>query len=130
MSQQEQPEPIKYGDILPVSGELASKPVAMKDADALQSEESRVVGETTQEVGAAAIIPLLHSAAALNESRAAVQRDQMTDVVRDRGVEVREEVGAGGAAIVTEKVGGEVVVQYAHPWKGKSNTAPDLSSPC
>lgn len=54
MSQQEKPErpqgqqqqePIKYGDVFNVTGELASKPVAPQDAAVMESAEKTVFGQ-------------------------------------------------------------------------------------
>ncbi|OVA05444.1 Seed maturation protein [Macleaya cordata] len=53
--QMRQKEPIKYGDLFPVSGELATKPVAPQDAALMQTAENLVLGQT-QKGGAAAVM--------------------------------------------------------------------------
>ncbi|GMN48822.1 hypothetical protein TIFTF001_018003 [Ficus carica] len=57
-------EPIKYGDVFDVSSELASKPVALRDAAAMQTAENMVFGQT-QRGGPAAVME--SAAAAVNE---------------------------------------------------------------
>ncbi|KAH0978390.1 hypothetical protein GBA52_028109, partial [Prunus armeniaca] len=56
-------EPLKYGDVFNVSGELASRPVAPGDAATAQAAENLVLGET-QRGGPAAV---MNSAATYNE---------------------------------------------------------------
>lgn len=108
MSQQQSQrpsEPIKYGDVFKVSGELASEPVAPQDAAILQAAEAAVVGNTPMGAPAA----LVQSAADLNEQRGFVGHGDMTAVVRDRGVTVAE-AEVGGYRMVTESIGGQVIV--------------------
>ncbi|KAL8481770.1 hypothetical protein ACS0TY_028066 [Phlomoides rotata] len=50
----QQDEPIKYGDVFPVSGDLAKQPVAPKDAAVMQSAETRMQGQTQKRGPAAA----------------------------------------------------------------------------
>ncbi|KAL5070090.1 hypothetical protein RYX36_020977 [Vicia faba] len=113
---QEQPkrhvnqEPIKYGDVLPVSGDLAQKPVAPEDAAMMQSAESRVLGQT-QPGGVASV---MQAAAAKNEQAGIVGHQDVTDVTGDRGVTVTE-TQLPGRRIVTESVGGQVVGQFVEP---------------
>ncbi|KAK9086833.1 hypothetical protein Syun_029227 [Stephania yunnanensis] len=59
----EHPQPIKYGDVFPVSGELATKPIAPQDAAMMQTAENLVLGQTQK--GGAATTML--AAATLNE---------------------------------------------------------------
>ncbi|KAL8513614.1 hypothetical protein ACS0TY_012915 [Phlomoides rotata] len=110
MSQQ-QPErpsvPIKYGDFFNVSGELASEPVAPQDAAILQAAEAAVLGNTPKGAPAA----LVKSAADLNEQRGVVGHDDMTAVVRDRGVTITE-AEVCGYRMITESIGGQVIGQF------------------
>lgn len=113
---QEQPkrhtnqEPIKYGDVLPVSGDLAQKPIAPEDAAMMQSAESRVLGQT-QPGGVASV---MQAAATKNEQAGIVGHKDVTDVTGDRGVTVTE-TQLPGRRIVTESVGGQVVGQFVEP---------------
>nr|AAF21312.1 seed maturation protein PM26 [Glycine max] len=110
---QEQPRrpkgqnPIKYGDVFVVSGDLAQKPVAPEDAAMMQSAETRVLGQT-QPGGAASV---MQSAATRNEQAGLVGHRDVTDVTGDRGVTVTE-TKVPGRRIITEAVGGQVVEQY------------------
>ncbi|KAJ1423817.1 Late embryogenesis abundant protein [Sesbania bispinosa] len=118
MSQQQQrrpqpqpgQDPIKYGDVFNISGDLAQKPVAPEDAAMMQSAESRVLGQT-QPGGAAAA---MQSAATRNEQAGIVGHRDVTDVTGDRGVTVTE-TQVPGRRIVTEAVGGQVVGQFVEP---------------
>nr|XP_017238160.1 PREDICTED: late embryogenesis abundant protein D-34-like isoform X1 [Daucus carota subsp. sativus] len=106
--QQEQPTPVRYGDVFDVSSELSSQPIAPKDACTMQAEENRVLGKTLKG-GAAAV---MQSAAAVNLQRGVVGRDE----AKDHGVMVSQDEVAG-KRIITEAVGGEVVGQYVQPGK-------------
>ncbi|KAF7817850.1 late embryogenesis abundant protein D-34-like [Senna tora] len=85
---QEQPrraqgdEPIKYGDLFDVHGELASKPVAPMDAAMMQSAENAMLGKTPKG-GAAAV---MQSAAMRNERAGHVRHKDMTGAAADLGV--------------------------------------------
>jgi len=98
-------DPIKYGDVLPVSGELAQKPITPEDAAMMQSAESRVLGQT-QPGGVAAV---MQSAATRNEQAGIVGHKDVTDVTGDRGVTVTE-TQVPGRRIITETVGGQVLI--------------------
>ncbi|MBA0553580.1 hypothetical protein Golob_012751, partial [Gossypium lobatum] len=102
-------EPIKYSDVFNVTGELASKPIAPQDAAAMQSAETRVLGQTRKS-GPAAV---MESAAAANERAGLVRHDQ-ANVTGDEGVTVTK-TNAGGEAWITEAVEGQVVGQYIQP---------------
>ncbi|MBA0762790.1 hypothetical protein Gotri_012358 [Gossypium trilobum] len=102
-------EPIKYSDVFNVTGELASKPIAPEDAAAMQSAETRVLGQTRKS-GPAAV---MESAAAANEMAGLVRHDQ-ANVTEDEGVTVTK-TNAGGEAWITEAVEGQVVGQYIQP---------------
>lgn len=107
MSQQQptrqQEDPIKYGDVFNVSGDLAKKPVAPEDAAMMQSAETRVLGQT-QPGGPAAV---MQAAATRNEQAGLVGHRDVTDITGDRGVTVTE-TQLPGTRIITEAVGGQV----------------------
>ncbi|XP_057780775.1 late embryogenesis abundant protein D-34-like [Salvia miltiorrhiza] len=107
---QRSPEPVKYGDVFNVSGQLASQPITPQDAATLQAAETAVYGKTIKG-GPAAV---LQSAADFNERCGVVGHDDMTGAVRDRGATVAE-ADVGGYRIVTEAVGGQVLGQYGVP---------------
>lgn len=104
---QRSPEPVKYGDVFDVSGQLASQPINPQDAAALQAAETAVYGQTIKG-GPAAV---MQSAADFNEWRGVVGHDDMTAAVRERGVAISE-AEVGGYRIVTEAVGGQVSLAY------------------
>lgn len=117
MSQQQRPrptqpttEPIKYSDVFPVSGSLASKPIAPQDAATVQSAENTVLGNT-QKGGPAAV---MNSAATKNERAGIVSHEQVTDVVATDGVTISQ-ANVAGSRIITEAVGDQVVGEYARP---------------
>ena len=107
MSQQEQlrrpQEPVKYGDVFEVSGELADKTIAPEDANMMQAAETRVFGHT-QKGGTAAV---MQSAATANKSGGFVQQGDATDVAAEHGVTVAQ-TDVPGARVTTEFVGGQV----------------------
>ncbi|KAG5567569.1 hypothetical protein RHGRI_002942 [Rhododendron griersonianum] len=118
MNQEQQPrgpmrreqEPITYGDVFDVSGDLASRPIAPQDAATMQTAEQMALGKT-QTGGAASI---MQSAAAVNERLGVVGHRDMTDLVRDEGVIVME-TDVGARRIVVEAVGDQVLGQYSQP---------------
>ncbi|XP_024021223.1 late embryogenesis abundant protein D-34-like [Morus notabilis] len=103
-------EAVKYGDVFNVSGELASKTVAPRDAAMMQSAETTVLGQT-QKGGPAAT---MQSAATQNERAGVVGHVDASDAAEDRGVSVTE-TDVPGYRIVTESVAGQVVGQYVQP---------------
>ncbi|XP_021897121.1 late embryogenesis abundant protein D-34-like isoform X2 [Carica papaya] len=103
-------EPVRYGDVFPVSGDLASRPVAPEDAAMMQSAETRVLGQT-QRGGPASV---MQAAATQNERAGFVGHRDTSDIAGDRGVTVRR-TEVPGARITTESVGGQVVGQYVEP---------------
>lgn len=92
-------EPIKYGDLFSVQGELAQKPVAPKDAAIMQMADNSVLGNT-QKGGAAAA---MESAAKQNENAGFVGHED----VNCPSVSIKE-TELPGERIVTESIGGEV----------------------
>ncbi|KAG4998357.1 hypothetical protein AAZX31_10G235000 [Glycine max] len=113
---QEQPrrpqgqDPIKYGDVFDVYGDLAQMPIAPEDAAMMQSAEARVLGKT-QPGGASSV---MQSAATRNEQAGLVGHQDVTDITGDHGVTVTETT-FHGRRIITEAVGGQVVEQYVEP---------------
>ena len=102
MSCQQQPrriseeEPIKYGDVFDVSGELANKAISPQDAADMQAAETKVLGKT-QKGGPAAV---MQSTADVNKNRGVGQYD-------DQGTAISDTEYAGHR-IITESVGGQV----------------------
>lgn len=115
-------QPIKYGDVFHVSGELAAQPVAPRDAAMLQSAEHLVLGHTHKGGPAAA----MQSAAALNARAGHVGKGQISGPAADAGVSVTEAELPGGsrrAVVVTESVGGQVVGKFVAPGPAASAAA-------
>lgn len=105
--QSENQEPIKYGDVFNVSGELANKPIAPQDAAMMQTAETQVLGQT-QKGGTAAV---MQAAATRNEQVGVVGHNDITDIAGEQGVGVAE-TDVAGRRIITEAVAGQVVGQY------------------
>ncbi|KAJ3699953.1 hypothetical protein LUZ61_003658 [Rhynchospora tenuis] len=108
-----QGEGIKYGDVFRVSGDLAGKTVAPRDASVMQSAENIVLGQT-QRTGPAAT---MQAAAARNERTGVVGHYQDTDISQEKGVTITETIVPGGR-IITEFIAGQVVGQYVAPGPG------------
>ncbi|CAH2053017.1 unnamed protein product [Thlaspi arvense] len=127
MSQQEQPkkpqEPVKYGDVFEVSGELADKLIQPEDANMMQAAETRVFGHT-QKGGAAAV---MQSAATANKRGGFVHPGDTTDIAAERGVTVAQ-TDVPGARVTTEFVGGQVIGQYVEPKPVASTAATDAEA--
>ena len=107
---QEQPrrpehEPIKYGEVFNVSGELASKPITPRDAATMQSVEGQILGQT-RKGGPAAV---MESAAARNERAGVVGHKGVTNIARNEGVTISVETNAEGNPVITETLGGQVI---------------------
>ncbi|KAI3443233.1 uncharacterized protein J3R85_000157 [Psidium guajava] len=100
-------EPIKYGDVFSVSGDLASRPIAPQDAATMHTAEAAVLGQPPRGGPADS----MWAAAAWNERAGLVGREDRADVVAEEGVTVTESEVPGGR-IITEKVAGQVVGQY------------------
>jgi hypothetical protein len=102
--QQQRPqEPIKYGDVFSVEGELAEKPVAPRDAAMMQTAENALMGQI-QRGGAAS---MMQSAAMRNERAGFVGHSDVNDVANYQGVSVTE-TEMPGRRIITEAIGGQV----------------------
>ncbi|CAN6297796.1 unnamed protein product [Urochloa humidicola] len=106
-------QPITYGDVFDVKGELASRAVAPRDAAVaalLQSAEQTVLGQT-QRSGPAAV---MQSAAALNARAGHVGKGEITGPAADAGATVTE-AEISGRRVVSESVGGQVVANFVAP---------------
>ncbi|KAM3755082.1 hypothetical protein ACB098_02G013000 [Castanea mollissima] len=103
---QEQKEPIKYGEVFKVVGDLASKPIAPQDAAMMRKAENMILGQT-QKGGPASV---MQAAATRNERAGVVGHEDFTDVTGDRGVTVTE-TDVSATRFITESVAG----QYAEP---------------
>ncbi|KAF9606226.1 hypothetical protein IFM89_023809 [Coptis chinensis] len=77
-----QQEPIKYGHVFVVSGELAKQPIAPKDAAMMQSTETTLLGQA-QKGGPAAV---MQSAAMRNERAGVVGHEDLNDIAGDQGM--------------------------------------------
>ncbi|KAJ0249022.1 Late embryogenesis abundant protein 32 [Hirschfeldia incana] len=114
MSQQEQPkrpqEPIKYGDVFEVSGELADRPIAPEDARMMQAKETSVLGHT-QKGGIAAT---MQSAATANRRAGFVEPGVATFLDPDRGTSVAQ-TDVQGARVTKESIGVQDLGQYVEP---------------
>ncbi|KAK9137367.1 hypothetical protein Sjap_007961 [Stephania japonica] len=102
-----QEQPIKYGDVFPVSGDLADKPIGPGDAAMMQSAELQVLGGAMQKGGAAAA---MQSAASRNESAGFVSHHEVCAGIQE-GMTVTE-TEVPGRLIVSESVDGQLVEQY------------------
>ncbi|XP_073051586.1 late embryogenesis abundant protein D-34-like [Primulina eburnea] len=107
----EQQEPIKYGDIFPVSGELSSQPVAPGDAAMMQSAETSVLGKTLKG-GTAAV---MQSAATRNERAGVVGHRDVTKVVENEGATLVGSTDLPGTRVITESVAKQVIGQHVQP---------------
>ncbi|XVE81627.1 hypothetical protein DITRI_Ditri15bG0080200 [Diplodiscus trichospermus] len=109
-AQRENQEPIKYGDVFNVRGELAEKPIAPQDAAMMQTAEAEVLGQT-QKGGTASV---MQAAATRNEQAGLVGHNDVTNITGEQGVSVSE-TDVAGRRIITESVAGQVVGQYVEP---------------
>lgn len=100
----QQDEPIKYGDVFPVSGDLAEQPVAPKDAAMMQAAETTILGQTQKRGPAAA----MQSAATVNERAGFVGHGDVTHAAEQGGVTVAK-TETPGTCVITESVAGQVI---------------------
>ncbi|KAG6701610.1 hypothetical protein I3842_08G173600 [Carya illinoinensis] len=103
-----QHEPIKYGDVFPIEGELAGKTVAPRDAAMMLTAENEMLGHI-QKGGATAT---MQSAAMRNERAGFVGHNDVTDYAGDRGVRITE-TDLPGKRLIVESVAGQVVDQFS-----------------
>ncbi|XP_047258432.1 late embryogenesis abundant protein D-34-like, partial [Capsicum annuum] len=97
-------DPIKYGDIFEVSDELSRKPIAPKDAAAMQAAESMVIGNVKKGGPAA----LAQSAADMNERRGLLPHDAVTNVTRHDAVTISK-TEVDGQRVFIESIGGRIL---------------------
>jgi len=97
-----QQEPIKYGDVFNVSGDLSSQPIAPRDAATMQSAEDRTLGQARKDGPAS----LMTSAAQKNEDAGFIDNNTATNIARNEGVAVSE-TNDGGKRVITETLGGQ-----------------------
>ncbi|KAK7323426.1 hypothetical protein VNO77_26898 [Canavalia gladiata] len=95
-------EPIKYGDVFKVTGELASKPISPQEAAAMKAAEAGVLGQPQK--GSPAVV--MQAAAAINQACGAVDGNGVA--IKKEDVSVTETTTAGNR-IITESVGGQVL---------------------
>lgn len=107
---QPQPQPIKYGDVFNVSGEEASNVITPRDAALMQATENQALGQT-QRGGPASV---MQSAASVNKKAGLVSSDDVSDVVRNKGLSVSQ-TKVGATRVITEAVGQQVVGQFVEP---------------
>ncbi|CAI8593236.1 unnamed protein product [Vicia faba] len=111
-------EPIKYGDVFNVSGDLSSQPIAPRDAAAMQSAEDKTLGQTLKDGPAS----LMTSAAQKNEDAGFIGHNTATNIARNEGVAVSETCDSG-KRVITETLGGQVLgkfVEDANASKGST----------
>lgn len=106
---EEQQQPIKYGDVFPVTGDLANQPITPQDAATMQAAENLAIGQT-QKGGPAAV---MQSAASVNENRGVVSHYDVTPVTGEQGVTVSH-AEVAGHHIVTESVGGQATILFTY----------------
>ncbi|KAG9145322.1 hypothetical protein Leryth_008247 [Lithospermum erythrorhizon] len=107
---EEEQQPVNYGDVFPVSGNLAEKAITPEDAAMMQSAEARVFGQT-QKGGPAAV---MESAACKNERAGLVAHGDVTYIVGEEGVTVTD-VEVPGQHVIIQSIAGQVIGQYTEP---------------
>lgn len=105
----EEQQPIKYGDVFNVSGDLASRPVAPLDVAMMQSSENTILGHAPAGEAPAAV----SSAAAWNERARPVGPGAATDIAAREGAIVTGTDVPGGL-LVTEQIGGQVNISLTN----------------
>nr|ABD32975.1 Seed maturation protein [Medicago truncatula] len=100
-------EPIKYGDIFNVSGDLSSQPIAPRDAATMQSAEDRTLDHARKDGPAS----LMTSAAQKNEDAGFIDNNTATNIARNEGVAVSE-INNGGKRVITETLGGQANIYF------------------
>jgi len=113
-AQQEQPEPIQYGHVFAVTGDLAVQAIAPRDAEAMRTAEESVQGVQVPQAsgGGFSAAVAMETAAAYNQAVGAVRPGQASEAATKQGITVTQTAVPGGR-IVTEFVAGQVVGQYS-----------------
>ncbi|CAN6558465.1 unnamed protein product [Malus baccata var. baccata] len=104
-------EPIKYGDVFNVSGELAYRPVAPRHAATAEAAENLVLGENMRG-GPAAVSRQLDTTRAL---ALLVTATPLKSPERKASPLLMKQLIPMATGVVTEKVAGQVVAQYVEP---------------
>lgn len=110
--QQPGPEPIQYGHVFAVTGDLAVQPIAPRDAAAMRSAEESVQGGAHAGGGGFRAATAMETAAAYNQAVGAVRPGQASHAAYGQGIAVTQTPVPGGR-VVTEFVAGQVVGQYS-----------------
>ncbi|XP_021281129.1 late embryogenesis abundant protein D-34-like [Herrania umbratica] len=100
-------EAIKYGDVFDVTGRLASKPVAPRDAATMRTAENQVLGKTLDASAAA----VMQSATDVNVMSGVVGPGQGNKMVERVGVAVSKSRDVQGKVVVAEAIAGQIVGQ-------------------
>jgi hypothetical protein len=105
-------EPIKYGDVFNVSGDLASETISPQVAANMAAAEFNVLGHAQPGSPAAA----MQAAAMINEASAQwlVGRHGIAEMVKDHAVRVTETTAAD-RRVVTEAVDGQIIGRRVEP---------------
>lgn len=106
-ARREEDEPVKYGDLFNVEGDLAHKTVAPVDATLMRAAEKALLGETPKDGAAAA----MQSAAARNERLGFVSRNEVTEAAGDSGISITQ-TDVDGRRVISERVGGQVLLLF------------------
>lgn len=104
---QEVEEPIKYGDVFEVKGDLADQKVAPRDAAVMQSAENKAFGYI-HKGGPASV---MQSAANKNEKAGFVGHNDVSDAAAAKGVAISE-TNLPGKRMISELIGGQVTVNF------------------
>ncbi|XP_010679056.2 late embryogenesis abundant protein D-34 [Beta vulgaris subsp. vulgaris] len=115
-------EPIKYGDVFYVSGQvLANKPILPEDAAAMEAGERTVMGQ----IPLCSPASVMEAAAAINVQSGSISPNSGP---ANKGIQVVE-TDMNGIRIVTETVDDEVVGQYVEPNFTGVNLTPPAQTP-
>jgi hypothetical protein len=100
-------QPIRYGDVFLVSGEVAEKAIAPQDAALMQSAETAVMGQ----IQPGGVADAMQTAATLNQQAGFITGDDVTRLAVDQSVSVAG-TRQPGRRIITESVAGQVYTTY------------------
>jgi hypothetical protein len=105
-------EPIKFGDVFNVSGDLASETISPQAAATMAAVESRVFGQPQRGSPAAA----MQAAAVINEAsgQCLVGRHGIAEMAKDHIISVTE-TSADGRRVVTEAIDGQILGRRVEP---------------
>ncbi|XP_054804336.1 late embryogenesis abundant protein 31-like [Prosopis cineraria] len=104
----EEQEPVKYGDLFVVEGELANKVVAPVDADMMQAAENAIMGGVQKH----GVAEAMRSAAKINEAAGIVSPGDVTGAIEDHGISITQ-TEFSGRRVVSQLIGGQVVEQFS-----------------